>query len=207
MGTLRKLEPIDYAYAALRTAALVVGVSYAYLAVADAQAPVQAAARTDVLLAFGAFAAYGMVVYVLGFGLLTSGRNHGFYAALGALDLGFVIYLMHLTGGDHSPFYRALYLWVAMPAFRFGLRTGTLASAVAFCVFCLFFLTGPVDAWDALVKCGGLLLHGPVIGYLADSRADATVNDKVNGKVNDKVNDKVSGPRAGTSKPDERPAT
>ncbi|HEX7479613.1 MAG TPA: hypothetical protein VF331_17540 [Polyangiales bacterium] len=162
MRNLQNLEPIDYAYAALRTGALIVGVAYGYFGC------VGATARTDVLLAFGAFAAYGMVAYVAGFRALSSGHNHGFYAGLGAADLVFVIYLMHLTGGEASPFYRALYLWVAMPAFRFGSRTGTLASALAFAVFVWFFTTGTWAAWDVLVKGGGLLLHGPVIGYLVE---------------------------------------
>jgi hypothetical protein len=169
MTNAQKLGPIDYAYAALRTGALLVGVAYAYLE------PGGVAVRTEVLLAFGAFAAYGMIAYVLGFKTLTSEHNHGFYAALGAADLIFVIYLMHLTGGLQSPFYRALYLWVAMPAFRFGLRTGTLASAVAFAVFIWFFTTGTPSLWDVIVKAGGVLLHGPLIGYLVErGRAPTT---------------------------------
>ncbi len=163
MPDLQKLEPIDYVYAALRTAALAFGVAYAYL---DQGGGV--GVRTDMLVAFGVFAAYGMLAYVAGFSALTSGHNHGFYAALGAADLLFVVYLMHLTGGVQSPFYRALYLWVAMPAFRFGLRTGSLASAVAFAVFSWFFFTGTLPVWEVGVKAGGLLLHGPLIGYLVD---------------------------------------
>ncbi len=156
------VEAIDHVYTALRTGALLVGVAYAYLGTG------QGAPRDSVLTGFGVFAAYGMLAYVLGFRMLASGRQHLFYGLLGAADLAFVLYLMHLTGGVHSPFYRALYLWVAMPAFRYGLRTGTLASAVAFVAFVWFFASSEHDPWTLLVTSGGMLLHGPMIGYLID---------------------------------------
>jgi hypothetical protein len=155
--------PIDHVYAGLRGIALLAGVAYAYLASATA------AVRDDVLIAFAVFAAYGTVIYTAGWGWLRSEpRRHRFYALLGAADLAFVVVLMLLTGGDQSPFYRALYLWVAMPAFFAGLRVGTLASVVAFLVFVWFFDPDVLNAWDFLVRAGGLLLHGPVIGYLVD---------------------------------------
>jgi hypothetical protein len=155
--------PVDQVYAALRGGALLIGVAYAYLA--KAGAPV----RDDVLVAFAVFAAYGALLYTAGLPWLRDPRRkYRFYAALGACDLIFLIALMYLTGGAHSPFYRGLYLWVAMPAFYFGLRTGTVASAVAFVVFVALFDANDRNAWDFLIRAGGLLLHGPVIGWLVE---------------------------------------
>ena len=155
------LGPIDHVYAALRAGALLVGVAYIFLAKPGG------GARDDVPIAFAAFATYGAVLYAAGLSWLRDPARKGrFYAVLGGFDLLFVIVLMHLTGGETSPFYRALYLWVAMPAFYFGLRAGTIASAVAFLVFVGIFDTNTHNAWDFLVRAGGLLLHGPVIGYL-----------------------------------------
>ncbi len=157
------LGPIDQVYAGLRAAALLVGVGYPYLA------RVGSGTRDEVLIAFGVFAAYGAVLYSAGFGWLRSSRlRPRFYAVLGAADLVFVIVLMNLTGGQASPFYRALYLWVAMPAFYFGFRTGTVASAVAFIAYIALFDISTHNPWDVLVRAGGLLLHGPLIGYLID---------------------------------------
>ncbi|MGD8862624.1 MAG: hypothetical protein PVI30_21620 [Myxococcales bacterium] len=155
--------PIDQVYVVLRGGALVVGVAYAYMAKAGA------AVRDDVLLAFAVFAAYGALLYTAGLPWLRDRRRkHRFYATLGAFDLLFVIALMYLTGGADSPFYRGLYLWVAMPAFYFGLRTGTIASAVAFVVFVALFDSNDRNAWDFLIQAGGLLLHGPIIGWLVE---------------------------------------
>jgi len=155
------LQPIDWVYAALRGSALVIGVTYAYLARGER--------HDDVLLAFGVFAIYGSLVYSLLFReLLDPSRRARFYAALGGADLVFVLLLMQLTGGEASPFYRALYLWVAMPAFYFGMRTGTLASAVAFVALVVLFDVSTQSPWEFLVKAGALLLHGPLIGFLVD---------------------------------------
>jgi len=157
------VNPMDQVYAAARIFALLSGVGYAYLA------RVGAGVSDSVLLAFGIFALYGALFYTLGLRLLRDAlHKHRFYAALGALDLAFVIALMNLTGGAASPFYRALYLWVAMPAFYFGFRTGTVASAVAFVAFAAFFDLSDHNPWEALVRGGGLLLHGPGIGYLVE---------------------------------------
>lgn len=156
-------EPIDQAYAGLRVCALLAGLAYPHLA------RVAAGVRHDVLIAFLVFAAYGSLAYGAAFRWFRSAAfKRRFYALLGAADLAFVLVLMNLTGGEASPFYRALYLWVAMPAFYFGLRTGAIASAVAFCVFVWFFDLSTKDSWEVLVRAGGLLLHGPLIGYLID---------------------------------------
>jgi len=155
------LERIDWVYAALRGTALVVGVTYAYLMRGDR--------HDDVLLAFGVFAIYGSVAYtILSRELFDPSRRPRFYATLGGADLVFVLILMHLTGGEASPFYRALYLWVAMPAFYFGMRMGTIASAVAFVALVVLFDVSNQSPWEFLVKAGALLLHGPLIGFLVD---------------------------------------
>ncbi|MFI5308097.1 MAG: hypothetical protein ACHQ53_12130 [Polyangiales bacterium] len=155
--------PIDRAYATLRLGALLVGAGYPYLARAGS------GMRDSVLIAFAVFAVYGAVFYTAGLGWLRdASHKRRFYAALGAADLAFVIVLMNMTGGQASPFYRALYLWVAMPAFYFGFRTGTVASAVAFLAFTALFDVSDHNPWEVLVRAGGLLLHGPGIGYLVD---------------------------------------
>jgi len=46
--------------------------------------------------------------------------------------LGEAMVEFNQTGGADSPFSRALYLWVAMLAFFFGLKGGVLASLAAF---------------------------------------------------------------------------
>jgi len=156
-------EPIDRAYAALRLGALFVGTLYPYLARAGS------GVRDSVLIAFAVFAVYGALFYTAGLPWLRHPTlRRRFYAALGAADLAFVIVLMNMTGGQASPFYRALYLWVAMPAFYFGFRTGTIASAVAFLAFIALFDVSDRNPWEVLVRAGGLLLHGPGIGYLVD---------------------------------------
>ena len=156
-----RLGPIDQVYAALRAGALLVGVAYIFLAKPGG------GTGDDVPIAFAVFATYGAVLYTAGRGWRRDPKRKGrFYVVLGGCDLVFVVVLMHLTGGEASPFYRALYLWVAMPAFYFGLRAGTIASAVAFVVFVSVFDSNTHNAWDFLVRAGGLLLHGPVIGYL-----------------------------------------
>lgn len=162
-STPPRVERIDVVYAALRIGALLAGLAYPYLS------RVPAGASDDVMRAFGAFAAYGVIVYAaLAVWLLDPTRRGRFYAVLGGLDLLLVLVLMNLTGGHASPFYRALYLWVAMPAFYFGFRTGTIASAVAFVALVALFDIRGESAWDVLVKAVGLLLHGPVIGFLVD---------------------------------------
>jgi hypothetical protein len=156
-------SPIDRVYAGLRLAALLVGLAYPYLA------HVSVGVRHDVVAAFGVFALYGLVLYAIGFRWLRSAeRKARFYAMVAVADLVFVLVLMNLTGGAASPFYRALYLWVAMPALYFGLRTGTVTSAIALVVFGWLFDFNKTDLWDVLVRAGGLMLHGPMIGYLID---------------------------------------
>lgn len=155
------LAAIDFLYGALRGAALFAGLVYAYLA--------PGVQGKEPVLAFAVFAGYGAAFYALGYRALVTGHKPQFYAVLGAADLVFTIVLMHMTGGEQSPFYRALYLWVAMPAFYFGMRTGTLASGVAFAVYLWFFSAQkPVPIFNLLVTAFGLLLHGPVIGFLVD---------------------------------------
>ena len=155
--------PLDQVYAALRGGALLVGVAYIFLVKPEAET------GNDVPIAFAVFAAYGAILYAAGLSWVKDPQGKGrFYTLLGACDLAFVVVLIHLTGGEASPFYRALYLWVAMPAFYFGFRTGTLASAAAFIVFMAIYDGDTHNAWDFLVKAGGLLLHGPVIGFLIE---------------------------------------
>lgn len=166
------LAPIDGVYAALRAGALLVGVAYIFLAKPGG------GVGDDVPVAFAVFATYGAILYTAGLGWLRAPDTRArFYAVLGACDLVFVLVLMHLTGGESSPFYRALYLWVAMPAFYFGLRAGTIASTVAFVIFVWVFDANSHDAWDFLVRAGGLLLHGPVIGFLVER--DRELRDRV----------------------------
>ncbi|MFN7135320.1 MAG: sensor histidine kinase, partial [Myxococcales bacterium] len=93
-----------------------------------------------------------------------------FYLVAAGMDLVFVACLMHLTGGAESPFFRALYVWVAMLAFFFGRRGGNFSSGIALTVFLMFqVMSGvPSDLWLFLVHGGGILIHGPIIGALTD---------------------------------------
>jgi signal transduction histidine kinase len=93
-----------------------------------------------------------------------------FYVLTAAIDLVFTVYIIWITGAAVSPFFRALYLWVAMLAFFFGLRGGSIASMVAMLILTYFLMQSPtaVGTWERLIKLGGLVMHGPLIGRLVD---------------------------------------
>ncbi len=189
----RPFDSRDRVYAGVRAAALVAGLSE----VGFGGHP--AAGRTAVLWSMLAFAAYTAALYGLVWPALSPHRKPVFYATAAAGDLVFLAVLLALTGGAASPFDRALYLWVAMLAFYFGRRGGLVASSAAFLVYVFFHLdrlpgtTGPPghDNWLLAVQAGGLLMHGPLVGYLADrerARAEelraardglASVNQKI----------------------------
>lgn len=143
---------------------LLAGLAYACLSVGPGPA------RIAILVAFAAFAAYSGLLYLAGWKLLSSELKGRFYVVTAILDLGFVAVLLHLTGGGQSPFYRALFLWVAMLAFYFGRKAGMLASVAALTVFIAFHVPGRFsgDPWVLAAQAGGVLLHGPLIGYLVD---------------------------------------
>ena len=153
---------LDRVYAALRVAAMLAGVSYAYVS------PLDATARQELVIIFGVFAGYSLLFYVGGWTLFQTHVKGRFYTTMATADLIFLVVLMHMTGGVASPFFRGLYVWVAMMAFYFGQRGGNVSSGVAFAIFILLFATSASDPWDLAVRSGGLLLHGPLIGYLVD---------------------------------------
>ena len=156
-------DHVDTAYLLLRAAAILVGAAYTWMS------PTAEAVRTELTIAFGVFGAYTAVVYAGGYPLFGTRVKARFYTTTAALDFAFVIVLMLLTGGGDSPLYRALYVWVAMLAFYFGQRGGNWASAIAFFAFAWFFWTDQDgDAWNIAVKGAGLLMHGPLIGWLVD---------------------------------------
>jgi len=155
-------DHVDRVYAWVRVGALISGLLYALVAAANV--------RTDLLIAFAIFSTYSVIVYVGGWTLFATHRKGRFYWTTGALDFLFIVVLIHMTGGGAGPMYRALYLWVAMAAFYSGTRGGNAASAVAFVAFLWFFALDDAgrDLWSLGVKSGGLLLHGPIIGYMVD---------------------------------------
>ena len=156
-------DHVDTAYLLLRAAAILVGGAYAWMS------PGAAAIRTELSIAFGVFAAYTAIVYAGGYPLFSTRVKARFYTTTAALDFAFVVVLMLLTGGGDSPLYRALYVWVAMLAFYFGQRGGNWASAIAFFAFAWFFWTDQAgDAWNIAAKGAGLLMHGPLVGWLVD---------------------------------------
>ncbi len=160
----QKFDIRDGVYAGLRAVALAAGATFALF---PSQAP---ALRPVVLSAFSVFIGYSVLLYVAGWRLLARPNKQVFYLVAAGLDLVFVAVLMHLTGGADSPFYRALYVWVAMLAFFFGRRGGNFSSGIALTVFLLFqMMKGmPADAGLFLVHGGGILIHGPIIGALTD---------------------------------------
>ena len=160
----------DRIYALLRVASLFAGLGYSFLSLP------QGAVRTAMLLAFAVFVGYSAFLYLVGWRLFYSRAKGAFYVTAGACDLAFVAVLMHLTGDASSPFYRALYLWVATLAFYFGLRGGRIASLLALLVFVGFHLAEGAmgDPWLMAVQAGGMLMHGPLIGYLVDRERKRT---------------------------------
>jgi signal transduction histidine kinase len=160
----RTFDDRDRIYVILRMIALMCGVAYAFLSVSTGPL------RSSVLFAHGSFLVYSTLAYAVGWPLARLSDKTIFYLAMAGLDLIFCIALIALTGGAASPFYRALYVWVAMFAFYFG-RTGGLRSAVlALTVYSGFHLVDDFrgDPWVLLVQGGGMLMHGPLIGMLTD---------------------------------------
>jgi signal transduction histidine kinase len=156
--------PRDTAMAALRVAILLGGIAYTSLE-PDSY-------RQGVLLqAFVGFAVYSFLLYAVAFRALARGTGARFYLVAFLLDLIFAVIVIGETGGAASPFFRALYLWVAVIAFLFGLKLGALGSLVAFAVLLAFdFAAGfpAADPLPVLLQAGGLLMHGPLVGYIAD---------------------------------------
>ncbi len=152
----------DRVYLTLRFVAWLMGMAHALTAPAPLQLPL--------LICFACFAAYSLVLYSL-FGKAQRLTRGQLYAALFALDYLLIAALMFLTGGAASPFYRALYLWIAMAAFYFGRRAGVRASLCGFVLFLAFHvLAGFVgDPWVIAAQGAGLLVHGPIIGMLVSS--------------------------------------
>lgn len=160
----RTFDERDRIYAALRIVALASGLAFAFLSVGPGPA------RSAVLLAYGVFLLYTALAYGIGWPLLCLSDKTNFYLPVAALDLVFCIALITLTGGAASPFYWALYVWVAMFAFYFGRSGGLRASVLALTVFCGIHLVDGFrgDPWVLLMQGGGMLMHGPLIGVLTD---------------------------------------
>jgi len=170
-GRFDELRSRDLAMAALRLVILLGGVGFTSL--------LHDAGNQHLLFqAFGVYAAYGVVLYVVGWNPLRRGSDKAFYLAAATIDLAFAATVIYLTGAHSSPFFRALYLWAALLAYLFGLRIGAIGSLLAFAILLTFdFKDGtPSDPLPVLLQLGGLLMHGPLVGHLADrerSRAAA----------------------------------
>ena len=160
----RTFDDRDRIYLVLRIVALLCGLTYAFLSVTTGPL------RSSVLVAHGAFLLYSSLAYAVGWPLVRLSDKTIFYLGVAAIDLVFCIALIALTGGAASPFYRALYVWVAMFAFYFGRTGGLRASVLALTVYCGFHLVDDFrgDPWVLLVGGGGMLMHGPLIGLLTD---------------------------------------
>jgi signal transduction histidine kinase len=163
MDTPVRADARDPAMAALRVVILLAGIAYCAVEPDPAH-------KAILMQAFMAFALYGVVLYALGYRALARGKSRQFYLLAAALDFSFAVLVIYTTGGAASPFFRALYLWVAILAFLFGLKVGVLGSMVAFAALLGFDLAAglPSDPLPVLLQAGGLLMHGPLVGYLAD---------------------------------------
>ncbi len=157
------MDTRDRTLAGLRGVALLAGVAWALLS------PSAGGMRAVTLEAFAVFGSYSLVIY-LGFFRLIRRAPGTFYGLAAAADLVFTLALIALTGGAASHFVRALYVWVAMLAFLFGLKLGTVGSLVAFASFLAFYARAGFagDLWLLIVQAGGVLMHGPLIGFLTD---------------------------------------
>ncbi len=158
-----RLDARDRVYALLRVLALAAGLLYSWL-------QPRGAPREPALMAMAVFALYSALLYGLLLRPLLRRSREAFYFTVAALDLAFTAALIAVTGGGASPFLRALYLWVALLAFSFGLRVGVAASALALGVFLFVQVLhpGPRDWFALAAEAGGVLMHGPLIGFLAD---------------------------------------
>jgi hypothetical protein len=160
----RGFDDRDRIYAVLRLVALAASVSYALLSLPAGEM------RVHVLSASGGFVVYSALAYLLGWPLVRLSDKTRFYVSVAGLDLAFCVLLLVVTGGATSPFYRALYVWIAMFAFFFGRLAELRASLVALAVFVGLYVYDGVlpDPWVFMVQAGGMVMHGPLIGALAD---------------------------------------
>lgn len=113
--------------------------------------------RDEIIVVHSVFVGYSLLADLIGWPLARVGHKRQFYLGLSAADLVFVVSLIDLTGGSSSPFLRALYVWVAVLAFYFGLRGGIVASTIALLVYAAFHLVSdvPVGARLTAVQAGG----------------------------------------------------
>ena len=161
-----RMDRMDRVNAGLRLLAALATLSYPLL---DATDNLQYGEQ--VLVAVLVFIGYSAVLYaVVWRSLVARSKKSNFYVIAAITDLVFAAYIIWLTGGAESPFFRALYLWVAMLAFLFGMRGGGIASVIAMVILATFLVQSeqPLKAWESLVKLGGLFMHGPLIGGLVD---------------------------------------
>jgi signal transduction histidine kinase len=161
-------DRIDRVNGGLRVLAALATLSYPLL-----DTPKGAEVGDQVLYAVLVFAGYSVLLYAAFWRLFVQEAvKSRFYIIAALTDLVFTVYVIWLTGGASSPFFRALYLWVAMLAFFFGMRGGVIASSVALVVLTMFLVRAdvPLKAWESLVKLGGLVMHGPLIGGLVDAK-------------------------------------
>jgi signal transduction histidine kinase len=153
----------DRAYLAIRVASGLSGIAYALVS-ARPEDP------ESLSTAFLVFLGYTLLLYWAGWRLLRTPAKQSFYLVAATIDLAFVTFLISLTGGAASPFYRALYLWLALQAFYFGRRGGLAGAAATILIVLLYhararFSAGAVELAG---QAGGLLLHGALVGFLAD---------------------------------------
>ena len=161
------LERVDAVNGSIRVLACGVTLAYPWFGEA-ASSPLM---TSGVLNAVFVFMAYSILLYLLCWRPLVRRDKRLFYFVAAVLDFIFAMYLIYITGGAESPFFRALYLWVAMLAFFFGVRGGGVASIVAVLALVFFDeeLGGGLGLWEYLAKVGGILMHGPLIGSLVDA--------------------------------------
>ncbi len=157
-------DPQDAVFAAVRAAALVGASTWAFLALPAGSM------RDAALAAFGVFVPYCLMMYLAGAGILRTRTKGTFYAVAAFSDLAFLAVLLQVSGGNASPFARALPLWSALYAAVFRLRGGLVTGASMLALFAVFGIARHVhfDAWHVLAQLATAAVYGPIVGYLFD---------------------------------------
>lgn len=153
----------DGLYLAIRAATLVGGAAWTLWSLEPG------AARDGLLVAFGVFGPYCVVLYLAGARILRT-KNKGTYYLVAAIsDLVFVIVLIQESGGAEGPMATALPLWSALYAAYFGLRGGLVTAATMLAVAAAFRAAGheSVHPWIVVGLLTAAVLHGPVVGILS----------------------------------------
>jgi signal transduction histidine kinase len=161
LSRVKKLSSVDQLFAILRVVTIIGGVSWVLLT------PLPQSAQTALMLTFGFFCVYSIILYLLIF--LTSLQIKTVYYIALLLDLVFLYWLVRLTGGIQSDFELAFLLLIALHAFYFGLSVGIAVAATSSFVY---LLTGDFhihsSEWTTIaLRLGFFFLGSVTLGLLS----------------------------------------